>query len=232
LQVWLTVALSRGRFFCVRFPLKASRLCTPRRALFVALIILIVSLTFNIPRFFFYSSQLHVNPCTGHKHFHNKALPIFLKNEFLLLKWFYVEVLDALIYYILPLGLLVFLNAALVLSLRAASRKRNQMITQSEATSSAQKQHSKRDNMITLTLIVVGSAFIVFETPSAIYNIVEFPFKILHIESFVTNETVEISMTIFSLIMTLLNSSLSLLLFLLVNRNFRNELIAMFSYKR
>ena len=245
LQVWLTVAISVDRFYCVRFPMSASLVCTPRRAWLVALALLPLSLALNLPRFFFYSSRLHVNACSGREHFHHDET-LILPNW---LKAVYVDVLDALVYYALPLLLLVFLNAALIRSLRAASRRRYKMGVQNRTESPGhhpnqnhhQNQYSKRDSTITLTLIVVVSVFIVLETPLVLLNIIDFACKainrlyiILNLSvkacSINSNETFMICSVVFTLL-TLLNSSIDLFLYALVNSNFRKDLLALLSYK-
>ena len=249
LQVWLTVAISADRFYCVRFATSASRVCTPKRACLVALELLPLSLVLNLPRFFVYSSRLHVNNCSGREHFHHDELQV-LPNW---LKSVYVDVLDTLVYYALPLLLLVFLNAALIQSLRAASRRRYQMGLQNGTGSRGgppnqthqqnQHQHSKRDSTITLTLIVVVSVFIVLETPLVLLNLVDFACKLIN-SLYMTNvnlspkvcsisannETVMICSVVFTLL-TLLNSSIDLFLYALVNSNFRKDLLALLSYK-
>ena len=224
-QVWLTVAISADRFYCVRFPMSAARVCTPRRAWLVALALALLSLVFNLPRFALYLPSLQVSRCSGRAYFQYKLL---------LPGWFkvtYAEVLDPLVGSIVPLLLLVFFNAALILCLRAATRRRCRMLQHNGAASQSQDSRiANRDNMITLMLIVVVSAFIVLETPSALLNITDFALKVVDLQKFTANETVMICSVVFTLL-SLINSSIDIFLYALVNNNFRKDLLDMLSYK-
>ena len=208
--------------------MSASRVCTPRRAWLVALALVLLSLLFNLPLFALYLPSLHVSRCSGRAYFQYKLL---------LPGWFkvtYAELLDPLVGSIAPLLLLVFFNAALIQCLRAATRRRCRMLLHNGAASpSSQSQNSRvasRDNVITLMLIVVVSAFIVLETPSALLNITDSALKMIDLKKFTANETVMICSVVFTLL-SLINSSIDLFLYALVNNNFRKDLLATLSYK-
>ena len=229
-QVWLTVAISADRFYCVRFPMSASSVCTPRRAWLVALALALLSLVFNLPRFALYLPSLHINRCSGRAFFQYKLL---LPGLF---KVTYAELLDPLICSIVPLLLLVFFNAALIRCLRAATRRRCRMLMHSGAdapndqSQNGKSRVSNRDNVITLMLIVVVSTFIVLETPSALLNIIDIALKVIDLQKFTANETVMLCSVGFTLL-SLINSSIDLFLYTLVNNNFRKDLLETLSFK-
>lgn len=230
-QVWLTVLISVDRFYCVRFPLSSARVCTPRRACLLVILLPIASLMLNVQRFFMYRRHLHVNNCTGRLHF--KFQWLGLPNWF---KLAFIEVFESLFFFVVPLLLLVFLNVALIRSLRVISRRRSVMTLNSRSLAEIgehrSKQTSRRDKTVTLTLIAVVTAFILFETPAALLNNVSlinsvFGSKVLW-EEFWTGDQVRIAVGVCTLF-ALMNSSTNFFLYVVVNHKFRKDFLQLLS---
>lgn len=144
---------------------------------------------------------------------------------------------ESLFFFIIPLVLLVFLNAALIRSLQVVSQKRSNMVLNrvQSCASIRTRQSFKRDRTVTLTLIAVVTAFILFETPIALLNIVSLITSVFDSNhtwgSFWTGPYVRMAVGVCT-ILTLLNSSANFFLYVLVNNNFRKDLLQMFSFFR
>ena len=224
--MWLVVTISADRFYGVRFPLSSSRVCTPRRARTVSLVLPPVSLVLNLPRFFLYTREPVENHCTGRVQFKFHLLNVLPK----WLQFVYFDVFDPLTYFIIPLLLLVFLNSALIQSLRAAAQKRRAMTRRRSHSGNANGQHQSaaggsNDNSVTLTLIAVVSTFILFECPTALLYIIQLVCNLFGWEDSFHELWEEETGVAVSTLLILLNSSTNFFLYVLIGNKFRTQLL-------
>lgn len=216
------MTISADRFYGVRFPLSASRVCTPQRARTVSLVLPPMSLLLNLPRFIYYTRDPIENLCTGRLQFKFRLLEVFPK-------WFdvtYYDVFDPLFYFIIPLLLLVFLNTALIHSLRAAAHKRRAMTRRGSGNPNNQSAGAgSGDNSVTLTLIAVVSTFILFESPTALLYVIQMVCKVFHWEGSFQQLWEEETSVAISTLLLLLNSSTNFFLYVFIGNKFRTQLL-------
>nr|KAG5695269.1 hypothetical protein BaRGS_028204 [Batillaria attramentaria] len=175
--VWLTVSFTVERYIAVCHPLKAASMCTIQRARIVIVIISVISVLYNMPRWFEYT-LMHLgfnvpaervigddpngqvmglqNPisnvtCLGVDKTGLAQNSVYHKIYF---GWLYFLVMC-----FIPLCSLAVLNAFLVLAVKRSQRQRKDM-----------NVRQVRENNVTIMLVSVVMVFIVCQVPALIYN--------------------------------------------------------------
>ncbi|KAK7481328.1 hypothetical protein BaRGS_00027408, partial [Batillaria attramentaria] len=122
--VWLTVSFTVERYIAVCHPLKAASMCTIQRARIVIVIISVISVLYNMPRWFEYTLMHLQNPisnvtCLGVDKTGLAQNSVYHKIYF---GWLYFLVMC-----FIPLCSLAVLNAFLVLAVKRSQRQRKDM---------------------------------------------------------------------------------------------------------
>ncbi|GFO34274.1 FMRFamide receptor-like [Plakobranchus ocellatus] len=153
--VWLTVSFTVERYIAVCHPLKAASMCSIPRARIVVLTISLVSILYNLPRWFEYSivnftdSQNETCIFPGRTPLANDS--IYHKIYF---GWLYFLVMC-----FIPLCSLAVLNSFLIVAVRRSKRERRSMNVK-----------ESRENNVTIMLVSVVIVFIICQVPALIYN--------------------------------------------------------------
>ena len=146
LDMWLTVLLTVDRYIVVCRPLHASTVCTVRRAVRDILIIATCSVLFSSPRFF--------------EHQKSQDSPYGFETTDLLESKTYTVAYRIfaffMLQYVIPLALMIFLNAQLLISLWKAMAKRAVYQKQSSrARSSSSGTNATRSVTIIVVIVVL-----------------------------------------------------------------------------
>ncbi|CAD5116431.1 DgyrCDS5321 [Dimorphilus gyrociliatus] len=151
-SVFITVAFTIERYIVVCKPLKANKLCTVKRARRYAILVILISLIYNVPRWFeFKLSDTNDNNTTV------QMLTALGDNQ--LYNYIYKVYMYTIIIVIGPFLFLLCLNAALVRTLHRANRNMQQ------------SKHSAQEHNITVVIIIVVGTFLVCQLPSIPDNI-------------------------------------------------------------
>ena len=192
--VWLTVLVSMERYIAICYPLKAASMCTIPKVRRSVIAIFTVSILYNIPRYFE----------------HNIVSKGYMeKSEIsnnVVYRYLYMCVLYSLVLFLIPLLLLVILNAKLVLALQRGKRQWQTL----------QMRQKKEQNltMIPLTIVLV---FFICGVPALVVNIIEAIRPDIQSEGF-------IQFLVVSNLLVVLNSAANFIIYCLLGKKFRTKL--------
>ncbi|CAH1784685.1 unnamed protein product [Owenia fusiformis] len=217
ISTWLVVCLTIDRFIAIRFPFLAPTLCTVKSAIIELIAICVCAIGISVTKFLELDIILATHPCTLEP-MYVKVPADLLKNKAFSLG--YNVLFFAIIRNFLPVILVVVLNALLVHSLRAATKRRVEM--------SGDKEHKANDNNITLVLIIVATMFLICIIPGVIMAILtmcqtwEMPFT-------QTNHYIIVLEIVVSIgrLLTVINSSCNFFIYCAVRKGFRVTLTRM-----
>ncbi|VDO08032.1 unnamed protein product [Rodentolepis nana] len=120
IEIYTVVLLSLERYVAIRWPLKAARLCSVGRTKRGLRIIVVLSGIFKLPNFIFdYRVLRWNNACQTYR-----LEPVFgSESWYPTFKLAYVQILDQVCSFVIPLSLLIFLNCGLILRIRRFTRR-------------------------------------------------------------------------------------------------------------
>jgi len=149
--VWLTVLVSGERYVAICRPLHAAVVCTVSRVRLAVMFIVVVSILFNVPRYF----EVQVDD-TGSI---IKKSTIGNAPAFRIL---YTSVMYAMALFVVPLGLLIYLNVRLVMALRRGRAEWLQL-----------QMPQRREQTLTAIPLTIVLVFFVCGTPSLVVNVID-----------------------------------------------------------
>nr|CDS33304.1 Peptide G protein-coupled receptor [Hymenolepis microstoma] len=120
IEIYTVVLLSLERYVAIRWPLKAARLCSVGRTKRGLRIIVVLSGIFKLPNFIFdYRVLRWNNACETYR-----LEPVFgSESWYPTFKLAYVQILDQVCSFVIPLSLLIFLNFGLILRIRRYTKR-------------------------------------------------------------------------------------------------------------
>nr|ATG31108.1 myomodulin receptor 2 [Platynereis dumerilii] len=160
--VWMTVLVAFNRYIAVCKPLHAPRLATKSRVQVQIAVMVICIILYTLPRFFEYNYVL-TNVTTAENITIEQEVNVGLIT-YRLYNILYENISYWLFLFLVPLLILIFLNAHLVKELKAAQRNREALTSRS----------SSEENNVTLVMIVIIVVFIVCQTPASINQVLFF----------------------------------------------------------
>ncbi|XP_029638060.1 FMRFamide receptor-like [Octopus sinensis] len=199
---WLTVSVAFERYISICHPTRAKEMCTVFRARIVSTFVFIFMIIFSLPSALRYKTVIRLRPNTNDS-YHDVELTDLGRNDAFMTPYTWVQ---NCLRTLLPLLILVFLNARIVHELRK-SRVPG-------------KKLSSR-NRITLMLIVVVIVFIICITPDAIMSTV-FGFG-YYDETNLVRGIREITDTLLAI-----NSACNFVLYCTMSKVFRDTFVKMF----
>lgn len=161
--IWLTVFVAFTRYFAVCRPYSASRICNIPTVRYCIIIICIVSVVYNFPRFFEYK-MIHKTVCG--KDFYLPDRTILTKSK--LYGKLYSDSLYYIFSFVLPLLLLAVLNFKLIIAYRQVQKRRAAM----RGSRTERNGESHRDPNITLVMIIVVLVFMLCNLPGRVVQII------------------------------------------------------------
>lgn len=210
---WITVLLTIDRYIAVRFPLHAHRLCTVSRALRNVAILAILSLLFTTPRFFEYAID------SSNKSFGFRVTSLLKNRTYTIV---YRIVLFFTFMYLVPMILLVVLNAHLLITLRVAESYR--------AGVTDNKNINKTSRSITATVVTVVLVTIVCNVSAMLSHLLWSLAQCFAHLSYLDHH--RRYMALISNIFVTLNSAINFVIYCFCSRNFRMVLLQMCSCRR
>ncbi len=157
--VWMTVLVATNRYIAVCHPLQAPRLCTKHKVKVQITIMTISIIIYNIPRYLEHH-YIFKNVTTSENTTNEMEVNIGLASH-QLYNIIYENVSYMLFLFLIPLLILIVLNAHLVKELKAAQKSREALTSRT----------TNDENNITLVMIVIILVFIVCQTPASINQI-------------------------------------------------------------
>ncbi|EUB60424.1 FMRFamide receptor [Echinococcus granulosus] len=120
IEIYTVIFLSLERYVAIRWPLKATRLCSVGRTKSGLRIIVVLSGIFKLPNLIFDYRILKWNTeCQSYR-----LEPVFsAASWYATFKLLYVQLLDQVCSFVIPLSLLVFLNSGLILRIRRFAKR-------------------------------------------------------------------------------------------------------------
>lgn len=217
-EIYTIVIVSVDRYIAIRFPLQATRLCSignVKRALFV---IIAIAFLFKLPNLVIGYKLAALNNCSIYVTYEVFAeLPWFRTFEIV-----YVNLLDQVVSYVVPLGTILVLNVCLIRHVRQAYRTRRSLsnMVRNIGTISAQQSQANQRSL-TITLVSVITVFILCETPTSMVFII----SVYNIVSDHPNWTIIATIYPFALVLMLINCSINFVIYMLAGKTFRRMFI-------
>lgn len=197
-SVWTTCLITAERYFAIAHPLRALTLSTKKRAFWSCLVMTIIAVLYNVPRFF---------EVTIVRNEHDK--PIIRPADFrydALYYWAYHVCVYFLLLYIVPLSLLITLNYYLYVAIKKATRDRSSLT-----------RHQESELNIASMLVILVAVFCACNLPAFVVNIFEV-FRPPYLSQII----------LFSNFLVCFNSSINFVIYCTFGKKFRERLVHTF----
>ncbi|XP_008555574.1 FMRFamide receptor [Microplitis demolitor] len=204
--VYLTLTVTMERYVAVCHPLKARSFCTYGRARLAVLCIVIVSILYNLPKFWEVNLEEEI-----HWRYNVTVycvVPAILRSSDLYIK-IYVNWMYFFVYYAFPFVMLVVFNVAIYRRVRKANRDLQQL-----------SRHQRREINLATMLLCVVIVFIVCNVLPLVSNV----FEMFRIPPAWLVQTGNLLVTI--------NSSINFIVYVIFGRNFKRLFIRLFCSSR
>ena len=203
--IWVTVLIAVNRYIIVCLPLRASQWCTLSKVKIQLAVVLVLVVLYNIPHTVRYrvvhsSWNNGTSNETRIERMGQKSFPQFY--------YVYVGIMPLLMLVWLPLFILTLLTIRLIKAMKAHRRMQADM----------QRQHNQPDSSMTFALVIVVIVFIICRAPLFILLVM----SLLGRPSSVVMCYMDI---IYSTLLSV-NSAVNFLIYIVINRRFRNVLFA------
>ena len=165
--IWMVVCVALDRYIAVCRPFKARKWCTVRNAKWAVVVVWLLSVVFNAPRFFYYhhvafNNESNINSSlSASKTFIAHMEPrSFVWKQYRIV---YHTALSLMFLYIIPLPLLTILNLKLAKAIAGARRRQVALLG---------TRNERESHAVSLNLVVVVSVFIICQTPDLVATII------------------------------------------------------------
>lgn len=204
-SIWTTCLVTVERYWAVTYPLRAMVLSTRRRALIALTVVSIISIVYNLPRFF--EVEIQTDDRTGVRMIVQSELRL---NE--TYRLVYYIALNLLLTHVIPLSTLTVLNFKIHKQIKAANINRAQL-------SASQRSELNVSSMLMILVLI----FIICNTPAFIVNVLE----VIQFNS----TFIDFCATI-SNVLVCINSSVNFLIYCIHGRVFRTKFIRIITCNR
>lgn len=194
--VWLTVLVSIERFIAICFPLKAAAICTFSKVRRAVILIYVISIIYNIPRFV----EFHVAE--------NSYIDKTAIGHHIVYRYLYACILYSLMLFFVPLLMLIFLNTKLVLALKEGKRQWETL----------QFRQKKEQNLTVIPLAIV-MVFFVCGTPALVVNVID------SMNPYLLAQTTFTVFLVVSNLLVVVNSAINFIIYCLLGKKFRTKLM-------
>lgn len=154
--VWLVVIVTADRYVAICKPLHAPQYSTTSRARKAVVLVWIVSVLYNLPRFFERTTRLHTDPDANCTYPKVEKTPLWKDAVYFLV---YKTCLFFVVRFLIPLSALAFFNTRLIQAIRESQKIRQKTAD------------GYRKERYTLTLVVVVIVFALCETPDFLLRV-------------------------------------------------------------
>lgn len=198
--VWLTVLVSLERYVAICFPLKSATICTMSKVRKAVIIIFVVSILYNIPRYFEFKvvdQGVTIDKTSVGAH--------------AVYRYLYTGALYSLMLFFIPLFMLIFLNFNLVLALKEGKKQWETL----------QFRQKKEQNLtiIPLTIVLV---FFICGVPALAVNVID------SMNPYLLERPSYLVFMVIANLLVVLNSACNFIIYCLLGKKFRSKLMEMF----
>ena len=222
---WVIVAISTDRFISIWFPLRAKALITTFRSKIVVFVIIVTSVVFNgLHVFILYKGyNTNLNDTTDIYIGINQEVTTYLN-----VSWYIV---DAAVYYILPVPAIFVFNSLIIYRLVINHTKRKAMLPAANTVGAARKAvhvGEVGEEKIYVMLVVVSGVFIMSVLPHYVLAI----FSGFVEASDVQTSSIRYFLRQLFISFWCINHSVNFYLYCMTGRKFRSELVKMFRVRK
>ena len=202
--IWVTVLITVNRYIIVCLPLRATQWCTLSKVKIQLAVVLVLVVLYNIPHIVRYR-VVHSTGNNGTSY----ATPVesAMAESYPQFYYVYDSVLPFIVLVCLPLCLLTLLTIRLIKAMKAHRRMQAEM----------QRQHSQPDSSMTFALVIVVIVFIICRVPVLICTV-------MLLLELLTSVVMCYMYLIYYTLLTI-NSAVNFIIYILINRRFRNVLL-------
>ena len=203
LTIYLTVVIALNRFVAVCWPYRAPTLCTLTNCYRQIAFVVVVSIVYNLPRFFELRSD-------GDRGVVRTRLG---RND--TYRWIYTDVMYYCFTFVVPLITLSVASSCVIYRYRQIHRRRASMTSRRRGGGTA------NDNNITLVMILVVGVFMVCQAPARLVQMI-FSYKFSHCRQ------LQFYLIHVSNSLEVLNSSVNFIIYVTFRRRFARILVSNF----
>ena len=202
--IWVTVLIAVNRYIIVCLPLRASQWCTLSKVKIQLAVVLVLVVLFNIPEI---ASRRIVHITRNNGTSYVTRIDYTMNDSYPQFRYVYTNVLLLILLVCLPLFILTLLTVRLIKAMKAHRRMQAEM----------QPQHSQPDSSMTFALVIVVIVFIMCRAPLLIWSVM----------SLLGRPSYMVKCYMRQMYPTLLavNSAVNVVIYILINRRFRNVLL-------
>ena len=205
--IWVTVLIAVNRYIIVCLPLRASRWCTLSKVKIQLAVVLVLVVMYNIPHIV-RRHVIHITQNNGTSYV--ARIDYTMDHSYPQFYYVYDNVLPIIVKVCLPLLVLKLLTVRLIKAMKAHRRMQAEM----------QRQHSHPDSSMTFALIIVVTVFIICRAPVLIWSVM-WLMGLRRVTTVVLCYTSVMYSTLHAL-----NSAVNFVIYIVINRRFRNVLFA------
>lgn len=193
--------------------------------------VFIFSIFFNLPKFFFWheinrSCNQTTTNLTQNMNNTDEVCHVTKLRDHVVYHQVYMIGCHWLVLYILPLGLLIFLNIRLIRQIRRAKATQQSLAPVRRCQRTGGQGIDKESTSVTLNVIAIVTVFMVCQTPDFLLNVLSYPG--LNLWSYKTHTEIRSVVYIF----LALNSSVNFIIYYLFHRSVRKNVIIMCCSKK
>ena len=229
---WVVVLMAYTRFLAITKPLEHHRIITTKYIFIELIILLTLCVAYNFPRFFEYDlNQTENSTSTSSVYFSpekKEKLSELFKNKYYQI---YYKILSFLVLMIsIPLVLLSYLTFKLIREIKRSNARRKTMLQGSRLYFN---NPASEELSITITLLVVVIAFILFHVPMGINRVLQlfFYYKYNSIECVAINNATYYVSRVFNTFAEI-NAASNFIIYGVTSSQFRHDLQNLFTLKK
>ena len=204
--IWMTVLIAVNRYIIVCLPLRASQWCTLSKVKMQLAVFLVLVVVYNIPeivrRRVVYNTWDNGSSYVAH-------IDPAMERSYKQFYFVYDYILQVIVMLCLPLFILTLLTIRLIKAMKAHRRMRVEM----------QHQRGQPDSSMTFSLVIVVIVFIICRTPALICRLIIRLWWWRH-------ALIYPPMDLMNSTLLNLNSAVNFVIYIIINRRFRNVLCA------
>lgn len=220
--IWMMVLVTTDRYIYVCWPLHAQRLFNHTKRKCMAVVVFIVSLLYNAPRFLENCIWRSYDVCTkvttsrmGYTHTFSSTLYYDI----------YKYGLYLILLYICPLVILCYMNFRLIQAIQHSRRY--------PRSRSYQERENYSDNNATLVLVIIVLVFVICQTPELVLKVLILVYRYTRskpIQLPLWINALQKYLNVMSEVMMVLNSSINFFIYVAFGRRFRFVMKETFKY--
>ena len=226
LYTWVVVLMACNRYLAISKPLEHHRIITTKYIFIELLILFSLCVSYNFPRFFEYDARATENSTSTSTAYFSpekeEKLSDLFRNKYYQVYYKIVSFLVLMIF--IPLVLLSYFTYKLIREIKISNARRKAML-QGTRFGNARNNLASEEQSITITLLVVVIAFILFHVPIGIHRILQlvFYYKYNSIECVAVNNTTYYVSRVFNAFAEI-NAAFNFIIYGVTSAQFRRDL--------